>query len=446
MEKIYKSYNKDEINHFRGLDELEIYFTDNMYETWELYHNETWEFIAEYKNRKNKPDIFLFDFNTHINHSNNPDTKIIHNGIKFDLWYAPVPNKQNYEYGYWLIFVENNESFKWMTILFANINDKWATESKNKIVIHGKMFAVYWREYIYYIVQNLFNNKLMDRCKRFDITLDIAKSKKEILTKEQFKTYTKEELEVMTRKEVKLCCSAMLWLWESMTFWTYKSRYSWLRIYDKIIEVQKNLTTSLYDWIENFNNLNRFEIEFWDKVAYRYKWDEILWNKNNILEKLFNSEIKTFIPQIADIKYSEYQKRCSIDDWKFNIYQLNDKSIAQTRWRINTILKNAGHNWLCEILFDKMNHNEKDELITYMINYLYKNTAVKDKYKNQINKNKNNIKCKNKLIRLKKKNETLYSDIDEIILLIEEYLYNPETYKKTLSLLSLVLNKLKSGG
>lgn len=444
MEKEYKHYNSKKIYHFRWLDELEIYFDWNIFESWKFLDNSTWEFISEYKYLKKKHDIFNFDFNTNINHSNNPDTIVDYAWIRFNLSYAASPNKNNYISWYALYFTENNESFKGITILFANKNKDGATESKNKLVLHGKIFAVYSQEYIYYIIKKLFNNKLLWKCKRFDITLDIAKTKQEILTKEQYKLYTEDELENKNRNEKKLCCSDVLWKGETLVFGSYKSRYSWLRIYDKKIETQKNKTTSLYSWITEFKNLNRFEIQFWDKIAMRYSWKEILWNKDWLVKKLFNSEIKSFIPQISHNNFSEYDKKTSIIDDKYKIWELNKASVAQTKWRINTILKNAWQEWLCEILFSDLNENQKDELVTYIINYVYKWAENKNKYINKIDKNKNILKWKNKILKLRQKNNTLYSDIDDVVLLIEEYLYNPETYKKALSLLSLVINKLKT--
>lgn len=371
MEKIIRKYPSDITkNVFRGLDAMEIYFNWNSLNDVFKYSNSGIRIL----NEVNKSEMIIdLDY------------------ISFSVSNATIP--RNYAFWTEFIFSENWLAFKWFTLLFGkNMAD---VKVKNKLVIHWKMFSVYDYDFIYNLVEKIFNTWTFTNIKRFDITLDIPKSKNDILTKKQFKIYNKEELEKLNDSEKNKVCWAMFWKWETMYFGNKFSRTSYLRIYDKIAEVKSWWLQKFYPWITNYSNLNRFEIQFWDEFCKYYLWSDILSNREKIVEKIYYNEIIKFIPQIdywnyifpEKIQLLQNQKNTWYDEY-FSLWDFSDKYKKTFSWWIKNLYNKTGSKWLNKLLLNDLNDYEKYDFIKWLIeeNFIWDeqkrfNKSFKDTFK-----------------------------------------------------------------
>lgn len=370
-----------------NLDNLEIYFK--------------WNKIIKEK----------YSFQEKINESNTVNWYLNYTDIKtgeiLELQYKIITFK-NYSLWFTFSFVYN-----WHIIDAFNVafwDDAREIKTRSKITIYASFMVVYWNEFIYNMIEDIFITKKLQELRRIDIACDIPENKQKFI--KHFKWNPTTELNFNKDKNE----------FETYYFWSRKNKKILIRIYDKILDTFKKNKQFLYDF-KSSDNLTRFEIEFWfveiNNINHRLEEKKKLTYKNILLDKkilkdLFFSraikystffsdkefkeyKIKYIAPKIIDLRehYLEFKKLPKW--WKQNAIWTS-KKLIETIW-INEFLKLA---------YDDFEDLEKmQKLIDFINRHI--------KAKNKIKISKKIKHTKNRPLDLKYKIEFIEKIIDYII-------------------------------
>lgn len=477
-----KYYEPNKPYHFQGLDELEIYLnpfkkTYIEFQTWE------YKLVKNSTNLRDKlcriSDHFQnTEINENLNTSNKPDTNIILSDINFQVLPCKI---KNYSSGFQFNTTINQVTWCLFSIHFGR--QQWNTRTKNKLVFHWKFFASFTPDFQKYFIQTNFNTDLFEEySKSFDICLDIPKLKKEILNPLEIEKinqpfwnmpfYHYSENEYLDNKEniLKDCVLSedsvltyknKSWLFymvpydhhETLYFRKYQDPNFRIRLYDKIAEARNDGKISLYDWIWNYKNMNRLEVQFETNIANNYKRQDLLDNKNNILENLFYEKTSIYFSYVRNHITLDWLdksfKSMTINRIKRNTWityleywNLPKKYTQVIWWWIKNLYSDIWPRGLAYVIMDNKSQKEKETLLMELINY----TFLDDE---KINEKLEDYKKTLRLINRSKENEkyrlqpwSFDSDFiqkDEIIKALERY--NKSDNKQIQTAVKTILNK-----
>jgi len=287
------------------------------------------------------PFIFKeeYNFQYYINESNTSSAYIKYWDL--ELQYKIITPK-NYLKWFTFSLIYKNKIIDAFNIAFWDEGRDIKTRSK--ITIYASFMVIYWNEFIYKMIEDLFLVKKIEDLRRFDIACDIPENKQKLI--KHFKWNPTTELNFNKDKNE----------FETYYFWSRKNKKILIRIYDKVLDTFKKQKQFLYDFSEN-DNVTRFEIEFWsveiNNINHRLDKEKRLTYKNILLDKkllrdLFFSraikyntffswnefkeyKIKYIAPKIVDLRdyFLEFNK---LPKWWKKNWIGTSKRMVETIW------------------------------------------------------------------------------------------------------------------